>query len=198
MDPLNTTLTELPPNDGEKLNHTVLINKRAREEGFTLIEVMTVAGVLSVLAALALPALFNQTTRSKASEALINIEAISRKLTIYYDKNGTLPGPAARAPDLVSPGAKNKIGAVAQEFLDDPGWSAIDHVPFMDFYFSYQIATTCGEGTGKPVCGEDDTATVTAYGDLNGNGITSQYTRVLTVQDGTLFSGKIFILDELE
>jgi len=58
-----------------------------RSQGFTLIELMIVVGIIALLAAYALPAYNDYVTRGKLQEAYTNLAAMRVKLEQYYQDN---------------------------------------------------------------------------------------------------------------
>lgn len=60
-------------------------NKR----GFTLIEVLVVVVILGVLAGLALPVYQGQVEKSRAAEALAQLDAMRSSMIRYFSQNGT-------------------------------------------------------------------------------------------------------------
>jgi type IV pilus assembly protein PilA len=61
--------------------------------GFTLIEVMIIAGIIGILAAIALPAYQNYSARAKVSEALLAMDSCSTNITEVAQSADVLPGP---------------------------------------------------------------------------------------------------------
>lgn len=176
---------------------TIIHGKQmTREDGFTLIEVMVVSSIIGILASIALPALVNQTDRSKATEATLGVEGITKNVLLYYDKRGTFPPEGARIPDPPSPGAKNRLGDYVGDFEADPGWREIAFMPAADYYFSYEFRAECGLGGTE--CQDGHRAWVEARGDLDGDGDTSLYHRELIIESGQVKVGPIFIDRELE
>jgi type IV pilus assembly protein PilA len=60
-------------------------------KGFTLIELMIVIVIIGVLAAIAIPAYQNYTTRAQVSEALNMASAFKSELMAYYGESGNCP-----------------------------------------------------------------------------------------------------------
>lgn len=66
-------------------------NSRKTGTGFTFIELIIVVGIIGVLAAVALPAYQDYTTRARISEALVLAGEGQRAVVEYYDRWGRLP-----------------------------------------------------------------------------------------------------------
>ena len=64
---------------------------RKAQQGFTLFELMGVVSIIGILAATALPAYQDYTTRSKLAEALTLAEPVKKAVSDYYDRWGTFP-----------------------------------------------------------------------------------------------------------
>jgi len=64
-----------------------------KQQGFTLIELMIVVAIIGILAAVALPAYNNYTTRAKVSEVVLAASAGRTAISEYVSatNNGTIP-----------------------------------------------------------------------------------------------------------
>jgi type IV pilus assembly protein PilA len=60
--------------------------------GFTLVEVMIVTGVIGILSAVALPAYQNYTARAKITEVILALGACRTTITEVYQSGGDAPG----------------------------------------------------------------------------------------------------------
>lgn len=69
-----------------------LRNKSREESGFTLVELLVVMLILGILAAIAIPAFFNQRDKAKNSEAKANARTAQTAMETCYTDKGTYAG----------------------------------------------------------------------------------------------------------
>lgn len=82
--------------------------KKSLQKGFTLIELMIVVAIIGILAAVALPAYQDYTTRSKVSELLLAASAVRTAITEQSQGSG-----AVGATGIDAPGAAGKVSAAS-------------------------------------------------------------------------------------
>ena len=71
--------------------------KRAIQKGFTLIELMIVVAIIGILAAVALPAYQDYTTRAKVSEVVLAASGARTSIAEYVAASGAFPLDASGA-----------------------------------------------------------------------------------------------------
>lgn len=80
---------------------TTLVNRlRRRQKGFTLIELLVVVAIIALLAAFAVPKLFDAIDKSKKAPGQADMQTISGALERYYMDNNVFPPVASVVADL--------------------------------------------------------------------------------------------------
>jgi type IV pilus assembly protein PilA len=150
------------------------IHRRTRSQrGFTLMELMVSAGLIGVLAAIAIPNFISYQARSRRSEAYANLASLARAQKAFQAESNeyvdtTLVGSNEPAvPNDTNYGGlgtkKMPWDSDAGAFSNILGWS-----PEGQVFYSY------GSNTGDPAsataCSCDLCFTATAHGDVDGDG----------------------------
>jgi len=77
---------------GAQNSFRACVKRQERGKGFTLIEILTVVAILSILAAIALPAYSRYIEKAKVTRAIAEIKTLSLEIDTYgIDNGGTLP-----------------------------------------------------------------------------------------------------------
>lgn len=146
------------------------LQERARH-GFTRVELMIVVAIVGLLAAIAVPNFRGDPLRSKRSEAYANLAALMKAQKSLFAEHGAYVGvPIAEPGNTQSSlpgGEKRAVGALSAAF-GQVGWS-----PDGDIYYDYDAVSTGvfnGSGGDPPDCSCSTCLTLSAYGDLDGDG----------------------------
>lgn len=161
----------------------------------TLIEVGVVVAVLGVMAALVVPSLMRSIKERRAAEATENIRVLFQKASDYYAAQVEEAGgdnSDATFPESTDGPHPKEIG---KKPVNTSDWHMIPAFKALEFETTgphfYQYAFESG--------GEGDNAhfTISAYGDLDGDGHKSRYQIEGYIENGEV-RGRTIIVDRLE
>ena len=102
--------------------------KQARQQGFTLIELMIVIAIVGILSTVALPAYQDFTTRAKLAEALAIMGEVKAKAAEYYAVEGKF-GDGLTSTDIGVPDEDHPAPSVGTIAID----SSTDTTIVIDF-----------------------------------------------------------------
>ena len=98
-----------------------------KEGGFTLIEVIVVAGIIAVLAGILVPLIFKEIDESKVARAAADIRSISSAIIVLKKDTGSWPASAT-----CNSGATYMTGAGALPTITGPNWNTATPLAFDD------------------------------------------------------------------
>lgn len=163
--------------------------------GFTLVELMIVVVILGILAGVAIPAYSRYVRRSKTSEALGNISRIYQAQVVYYNVMQERGSVAVQSfiYSSIRPAAAPRASKYPVDptgWANDTPWAALGFGIDTGHYYQYWTKPDDGMPTTKFYA--------SAFGDLDGDGIISNFSRIGTVINGEVQAAPVFVDNELE
>jgi prepilin-type N-terminal cleavage/methylation domain-containing protein len=161
--------------------------KRAREAGFSLIELMVVVVIILVLAAVAIPSFMKYLTNAKTAEARIQIEKITMGARAYYldsfaSKSGgsiierQFPATVGMTPAVTCCAEKGRKCLPNAAIWDNPSWVALSYSMDDAHNYRYEFISS-GTSTASAF-------TARAKGDLDCDGLESTFEMYGTIGAG--------------
>jgi len=154
--------------------------KMKQTKGFTLIELMIVVAIIGILAAVAIPAFLKYIKKSKTSEARTNVRKVYDGEISYYDEEHVERNGSIISKQFVEAGpSPSDVPSIDKETGDweTNAWSSLKFGSDSPVLYRYR-ATAGGTGTTSSF-------TARAEGNLDGDGTTSLFERIGTVNNTT-------------
>jgi type IV pilus assembly protein PilA len=128
--------------------------------GFTLIELMIVVVIIAILAAVALPAFQNYSTRAKISEVILALGACRTTITEVYQSGNAPPGPgnwgcegaSSRYVAGISTDANGVVTATLTGIAGDVNGKTVTLAPLIQG-IPASVASDMGKSISGWICG---------------------------------------------
>ena len=135
--------------------------KRSMQKGFTLIELMIVVAIIGILAAVALPAYQDYTTRAKVSEVILMAAPAKLAVTETTSSLGALASVTATNSGYSFPGSTKYVSSVA--ITDSTGIVTVTSIVPNAGGALLFTPTTVGTATGQLTWKCSSTAILSKY-----------------------------------
>jgi Tfp pilus assembly protein PilE len=156
--------------------------RRAREGGFSLLELLTIVAIVGMLASLAIPKFLGYMRRSKRGEAELNLTALSKTADTIFAETSSYPQAVAPATPAVpccdQPGRRCAVNQA--EWHGVLAWDLLDFEMTQKFYFNYSYSSVAPTAFQARAVGDLDCDGVTVTYILNGNGASGTPVSTLT------------------
>ncbi|HZZ85737.1 MAG TPA: prepilin-type N-terminal cleavage/methylation domain-containing protein [Anaeromyxobacteraceae bacterium] len=152
------------------------VHSRARldaSRGFTLVELMVVTTIIGLLSSVAVPGYQRMMLRTRSAERSVILPAIARAAQDLITQKGQFPSTFIGVAN--PPGTPTTYKRTLTQ--GQPGWKDIDLLIEGGLYYSYSFV-----GSNTPII----SLTVTADGDLDGDGVLSTKVIQYSVSNGAM------------
>lgn len=180
---------------------------RPRKAALTLVEAALVVCLLGIALAVFLPTFFRELRTSKVSEASEQLQVLFQATSAYYEHRHEVEGdgadraclPEAVGPTPAEPTQDGVIVDFAAEDIEGGAtWRALEFAPSRPLRYRYSLTpavTGCGLVADTP----SPLITLTAEGDLDGDGELSRFELNAAIDDDVLTrTGVLYVRHRIE